>query len=226
MVVFVSCDKVMEEEEDNSSPTSPTPIRGGISGIIEGEYASWDFVGISIGSKIVEATPIIDGKFTFASLPTPKSEDLEPFVTNEEILSGLQISDKDVKICNLSLLAIKSSVDASYEGRGIMQVVIASNSATMIFYYYADRDVIIKSLYSNISTETNRYTAINLNLKRGWNSLYFITENGFPTAFKNGVPPPGTAWKGIFLIPANNNQGRLRISDDMFIKNNSYGAEK
>ena len=198
--VFTSCNK----EDDEYS--SPTPFSGGLSGVIEGEYASWNFVGISFnGGDIVETTPIIDGKFTFSSLPIPKPEDLEPFIESEEIPANvkIQISDKNAKVCYISsLLAIKGEIDASYERRGIVQLVVADNSITMVLYYYADKDVKIKGSYSGTEMGIKQSSEINLNLKQGWNTVHLIMggtqENGLTTTLKNGLPSSETAWTGIF----------------------------
>ena len=197
--IFSSCNK------DDDEYLSPTLVNGGLSGVIEGEYASWDIVGISFnGGDIVETTPIIDGKFTFSSLPTPKPEDLGPFFDIEEIPEIIQNSDKDAKICNMSLLAIKGDVDASYEGNGIVQgVYVFPNFFNMFMYYYADKDLKVKVSSSGTNMGINFSTEINVNLKRGWNTLHLLSdvteENGITTTLKNGVPPPGTAWKGITL---------------------------
>ena len=138
-VMFASCKK-----DDNEDYSSPTPFSGILSGIIEGEYASWDFVGISFGDRdFVETTPITDGKFTFSSLPTPKPENLVPFIDSEVPISmiDIQISDRDAKVCGLSFIAIKGDVGWSYEGRGIVQgYYVYPNSVNMVMYYYADKD--------------------------------------------------------------------------------------
>jgi len=118
--IILSCDK---EENEYSSPT---PFSGGILGTIEGECANWDFVLMSFGDgNIIESAPIIDGKFNFASIPTPKAEELVLFIDSEAPveMTDFQISDKNVKVCGLSLLAIKGKLDASYEGRSIVQGV-------------------------------------------------------------------------------------------------------
>ena len=194
--VLMSCEK------DNDEYSSSTPFSGGISGTIEGECASWDFVGIWLGERyFVETTSIIDGKFTFPSLPTPKSEDLELFIKSEEIPTYFQISDRETKICDLSLLAIKGAVDASYEMKSIMQVVVASNSITQIVYYYADRDVKIKSSYSWTELGIKHSSEINMNLQRGWNTVHLIMsgteEDVLTTTLKNGVPLSGAVWMYI-----------------------------
>ena len=197
-ITFMSCDK------DNDEDSSPTPFSGGISGTIEGECAGWDLVSISLGEReFVETTPIIDGKFTFTSLPIPKPEDLEPFIESEEKPTNIQISDKEIKVCHLSLLAIKGAVDASYEGRSIIQIVNSSNYITMIEYYYADRDVKIKGSDSGTEMGIKYSSEINLNLQRGWNTVHIIMsgteKDGLTTILKNGVPPSGTVWTTISL---------------------------
>jgi len=197
--VFTSCNK------DDDEYSSPTPFSGGLSGVIEGEYASWDFVGISFGGgDIVETTPIIDGKFTFSSLPTPKPEDLAPFIESEEVPINIQISDKDAKICSISLLAIKGEVGASYEGRGIVQGdYVYPNSVNMFMYYYADKDLKVKGSWSGTNIGVKFSSEININLKRGWNTLLLIIdsteENGQTTTLKNGIPPTGNPWTGIII---------------------------
>ena len=200
-VVFTSCDK------DKDEYSSPTPFSGGISGTIEGVYANWDFVAINFnGRDIIETTPIIDGKFTFSSLPTPKPEYLEPFIESEEIPSNfqIQISDRDAKLCNIPfLLAIKGEIDASYYGIIIAQSVVAVNSVTRVLYYYADRDVKIKGSYSSneIGIKQSSEINMNLNLKQGWNTVHLITvgteENGLTRTLKNGLPFSETAWTAL-----------------------------
>ena len=197
--IFTSCNKY----DDEYSPS--TPFNGGLSGVIEGEYANWDFVGISFGGDIIETTPIIDGKFTFSSLPTPKPEDLAPFIESEEIPENIYISDKNAKICSMSLLAIKGEVGASYEGSSIVQgVYVYPNSVNMITYYYAEKDLKVKCSLSGTNMGVKFSTDININLKQGWNTLHLIVggteENGSTTTLKNGIPPPGATWTGIVIL--------------------------
>ena len=194
--MFISCDK----DDDNNS--SPTPLSGGISGTIEGDYASWDLVGISLGeSDIVETTSIVDGKFSFSSLPTPKPEDFEPLTESEDMPAGVQISNKDAKICTMSVLAIKGDIDASFEGRDIMQVLVTPNSITMVMYCYVDRDVTIKGSVSDTEEGIKFTSEVDLNLKQGWNTMLMTMtgteKDGLITSLKNGVPPSGAVWMGM-----------------------------
>jgi len=196
--VFTSCSK------DNDGYSSPTPFSGALSGVIEGVCASWDFVGISFGEgDIVETTPIIDGKFTFSSLPTPKPEDLAPFI-DSEVPIDIQISDRNAKICSMSLIAFKGEVGASFEARSIVQgtYVFAPISVNIVMYYYADKDLKVKGSWSGTTMGITVSSEININLKRGWNTLQMIvsgSEESRVTILKNGVPSSGTAWTGVII---------------------------
>ncbi|MDR2146396.1 MAG: hypothetical protein LBE91_08065 [Tannerella sp.] len=205
--VFTSCDKNEDEDGDYSSPT---PFSGVMSGIIEGECATWDSVGIYFNNgEIIATTPIIDGKFTFSSLPTPKPEDLVPFIDSEvlEETTGYQISDRNVKICAMSLLAMKDT-DVSHERKGIVQGVYKisldpySYSVNMFMYFYADKDLKIKGSWSDTDTGVKHDLETNINLKRGWNTLYYVesgSEDNNVTTLKNGVPLPESVWREITI---------------------------
>ena len=200
---ITSCDR---EVDGYSSPTS---FIGGISGVIEGECASWDYVGIyldgGVSYDIVEITPIIDGKFSFSSLPIPKSEHLKPFIDSEVLMDRVdfQISDRNAKVCDMALVAIKGNIDASYENKSIVQGVYTyPASVNMIMYYYTDRDFAAKGSFSGTDTGINFSTEININLKRGWNTLRLIwsrSEENWVTTLKNDIPPSGTVWTEIIM---------------------------
>ena len=196
---FTSCDKEVDNySEDDDNYLAPTPYNGGISGTIVGNYAEWDVVGLAFGEQFVMETPIINGKFTFSSLPTPKPENLEPFVENEELLQY----NKDVKICLLSFMAIKGSLESSYDGRGIGQIITTPNSFTWVHYMYADHNFKIKSLYSTIEAGIKRTFVINLNIKQGWNTVFYEVSNlekdSITITYKNGAPSSETVWTGLF----------------------------
>ena len=200
---ITSCDR---EVDGYSSPTS---FSGGISGVIEGECASWDYVGIyldgGVSYDIVEITPIINGKFSFSSLPVPKPEHLKPFIDSEVLIdrADFQISDRNAKVCDMALVAIKGNIDASYESKSIVQGIYAYPAfVNTIMYYYADKDFTAKGSFSGTDTGINFSTEININLKRGWNTLRLIwsrSEEKWVTTLKNDVPPLGTVWTEIII---------------------------
>ena len=206
-VAVSSCDK---DKDENSIQT---PFSGELSGVIAGELANWDFVIMSFDGgdfkDNVETTPIIDGKFSFSSLPTPKQEELKSFINSEIPIDmiDVQISDKSAKVCQMSLLAIKGDTGASYEERSIVQGVYSYTYPNTFFvdivmYYYADKDLKIKGSWSGTNMGVNFSSEVEINLKRGWNTLHLTqsgTEENSITNLKNGVPTSGTAWTGVIF---------------------------
>ena len=197
-MVFWSATSCSKEYDDYSSPT---PFRGGISGIIEGEYAEWDSVGISFGNGIVVSTPIIDGKFTFSVLPTPNPEDLYLIIESEEMPKNVNCSNKDAQQCGMSFVALKYN-GLSYTWIGIGQKSVASNSVTMVMYVYADRNVKIKGSYSGSENGYNFNSEVNINLIQGFNTLLYTTNgsenDGLTVTYKNGAPPLDAVWTGLY----------------------------
>ena len=202
--VVVSCDK----DDDDDDYSLPTPLIGGLSGIIEGKPALRDSVGINF-TKItnfltlydvdfrdfVETSQIINGKFIFSSLPTPPTKNLELF--NQK---NIKISNKNAKTCILNISSYTKYEEKYNRGERLYHI---NSPDTMVLYIYADQDVKIKGTFYDSDMEINNRTKINMNLIKGWNSILKINcgsdSQGFISEMKNGKPSLDAKWTADVL---------------------------
>ena len=198
LIMFVSCEK-------ENDPPLDSVIKS-LTGNIEGECAIWDSVGISFDVRdIVHTAPIIDKKFTFLSLPTPKTEYLESIIESEDTPNNTEISNREAKICTLTVFALRYEENTRF-GRGIVQRIETSSSTTQIMYFYADRDVKVTGSgfgaeWGDIIWGLPSTTDVDINLKQGWNIVLLITsfsKNGIVTKIRNDNYPSDVIWKSTF----------------------------
>ncbi|MHA0042889.1 hypothetical protein [Deinococcus sp. PEB2-63] len=113
-----------------------------------------------------EATLAADGKFSFASLPTPKDSELSPYTEETQptgCTSTVKVSDKGMRSAT-AIFRTDATKDVS-----VMLMDAAGKSETMGQLFYVDRAVKINGKQECKNALVTSVSDINVNFAKGWN---------------------------------------------------------
>ncbi|BBN96103.1 hypothetical protein DEIGR_100442 [Deinococcus grandis] len=137
-----------------------------------------------------EATLAADGKFSFASLPTPKDSELSPYTEETQptgCTSTVKVSDKGMRSATATFRT-DATKDVS-----VMLMDAAGTTTTMGELIYVDRAVKLSGKQECKFTGLTSIADINVSFTKGWNWLTIKATTDLTTSTTTAVMTNGFA---------------------------------